>query len=214
MPTILSKLSIRWSDDGSDIERSIDIDCSINEGYEIAAEVTEHAVETGANISDHVRAKNETVTLEAFISNTPIETPQFGMDGATGAVAAASIVVGGRTINPSTFQFSQPFNRAVACDTQLRGLVKAGKRVTVFTGVRIIADCVITRYRWDRNAENGNDLALTLELTRIRTATTRTVAAPAQRRARVEQNRGSQPAVEDNRTAAARGVDALGLRIQ
>ncbi len=180
----------------------------MTEGYEVAADVTEHAVETGSNISDHVRAKNRTFTLTAFISNTPIETPTFGMDGATGSIAAASVTVGGKTFSASTFQFSQSFDRVKAVDLALIDLVESGQRVTIVTSVRKTDNCAITRYRWDRNVENGNDLDLTLEITRLRTATTRQVAAPAQRRGHAQTNRGAQPAVPDNRSALA-NIDNL-----
>ncbi len=214
--TLLSKLFIRWTPPGSQTEKTIDIDCSINEGYEVAADVAEHAVETGSNITDHVRVKNQTFSVEAYISNTPIVTPSFGMGSATGDVAttelnigARSVTVGGRTLTANTFQFSQPFNRVNACDQELQKLVRTGQRVTVFTGTRVMPNCVITRYKWDRNVETGNDLALTLEFSQLRLASTKQVEAPKLPIMHPAVHRGAQPAVPiDNRSGAARLEDA------
>jgi hypothetical protein len=207
---ITSGALIRWTDEGG-TENVIDFDVAMTEGYEVAADVTEHAVETGSNISDHVRAKNRTFTITAFISNTPIETPTFGMDGATGSVAAATVTVGGKSFTANTFQFSQSFDRVKAVDLALVDLVERGQRITIVTSVRRTENCVVTRYRWDRNVENGNDLDLTLEITRLRTATTRVVAAPRLRSGRAQANRGAQPAVPDNRSALA-NIDNLSGR--
>lgn len=190
-----SRLLIRWTPQGG-TEQTIDIDCSVEETYEQAAEASEHAVEEGANVSDHVRPKNESGTIEAIISGSPIVSPQFGMDGATGSVQAMTITVGGQQLSANTWQFSQPFKRVAACDEQLRTLVRTGQRLTIFTGVRIVADTVIERYSWRRSVVNGRDLAFTIEWKRIRLATSRTVAAavPRTRNGHAQRNQGAQPA--------------------
>jgi len=47
-------------------------DVVTNEQTEHSATATEHPVETGANIADHVRDQLDRVTLEVLVSNTPI----------------------------------------------------------------------------------------------------------------------------------------------
>src|SRR4051812_18826374 len=44
----------------------------LNEEAEHTASVTEHAVEKGANVSDHIRNEAERITLQVVISNTPV----------------------------------------------------------------------------------------------------------------------------------------------
>lgn len=197
--------SVRWTPQGSQTEQAIDIDCSVREVYTSSAEPTEKAVEEGANISDHVKVKNRTITLECLISGTPIDLPTFGMDGASASVQALAIDVGGSRINANVWTFSQPFDRVAACDVQFQALVEAGQRLTVFTGVRRVSDCVLTEYTWNRSAENGNDLDLKLEFSRLRIATTRRVGvtAPRQRRGRTQSNRGAQPTTEATPTQSA-----------
>jgi hypothetical protein len=51
------------------------IDVSLRESHGISAELTQHAVEDGADITDHVRAMPTRLTLEGVVSNQPIEQP-------------------------------------------------------------------------------------------------------------------------------------------
>ncbi len=48
------------------------IDASISEEHGFNSEVTEYPVETGGDITDNVRAKPITVTLECIVSDTPL----------------------------------------------------------------------------------------------------------------------------------------------
>lgn len=48
------------------------IDCAITEEHTVDNEVTEHPVEKGADITDHVRARPIVVALEGVVSDTPI----------------------------------------------------------------------------------------------------------------------------------------------
>jgi hypothetical protein len=47
-------------------------DQTVSEGHEATAEVTEHPVEKGSNVADHVRQNPQNLTLEMFVTNTPI----------------------------------------------------------------------------------------------------------------------------------------------
>jgi hypothetical protein len=52
------------------------IDVCTEETHELANTVTDHPVEDGANISDHVRPQPDRLTLNCFVSNTPLSTQQ------------------------------------------------------------------------------------------------------------------------------------------
>lgn len=52
----------------------IEFDATLSEQHTSSAQVTEHPVETGANITDHVRPMLDKVQLEGFITNTPINS--------------------------------------------------------------------------------------------------------------------------------------------
>jgi hypothetical protein len=61
---------------------NIAIDASIEETHESPTTITDHAVESGANISDHMRPDADRLTIEGIISNTPIVLPKDHVDGA------------------------------------------------------------------------------------------------------------------------------------
>lgn len=51
------------------------IDVSISEQHSIGAEVTEHPVENGPGITDHIRPTSRTVRIEGLVTNHPLELP-------------------------------------------------------------------------------------------------------------------------------------------
>jgi len=61
-----------WTDAAGQTKR-LYFDATMSEGHEFTAEITEHAVEKGANVTDHVRKNLDRLTLEVMVSNTPIE---------------------------------------------------------------------------------------------------------------------------------------------
>ena len=66
----------------------IAIDATVEENHGSSALITEHAVEVGGNVSDHIRPENDRLTLVFVITNTPINVPATNMDGATGEISA------------------------------------------------------------------------------------------------------------------------------
>lgn len=51
---------------------SLAFDATLTEQHTSDAEITEHPVETGANISDHVRSKPDRLQMDAILSNSPL----------------------------------------------------------------------------------------------------------------------------------------------
>lgn len=188
----------------------IELDVVEKEGLEESAEVSEYAVERGANIVDHVRRNAGTIALEGVVTNAPVVLPATHMGGVTGSVQTQTLDVGGRQLKASVLTFSGTFDRVRAVDEALQALM--GGTVVRYTSTLrgTIEDLVVTRYRVDREAMTGNALPFTIELQRIRYAETQRVAvSPAQRRGRARQNRGAQPATTapDTRSASARAAD-------
>lgn len=77
---------------GSGDINSMRFDVVISETHRFSASVTEHPVEKGPNITDNVRAELDTVTLEVFVSNTPIRgekliNSSFGLVGVRGVIS-------------------------------------------------------------------------------------------------------------------------------
>lgn len=205
-------LSLEWLDETQGITNVVDFDASVKESYELPVDVTDHAVEAGAAISDHARAGNETIALEAWVTNTPVVVPGFGLDGASGSTRAAALTVNGRELTTSVLQFSGPFDRRRTMDALLRALADAGQLLTVRTSLRDITNVVIARYKVERDKDTANALAVSLDLRRVTIVQTQTAAVRAtrQRRGQRQQNRGGQPAAApppDRRTGLQRVID-------
>lgn len=205
-------LTLEWLDETQGLTNAIDFDAVVKESYELPVDVTDHAVEAGAAISDHARAGNETISLEAWVTNTPVVVPGFGLDGASGSTRPATLTINGRDVTTSVLQFSAAFDRRRTMDALLRALAEAGQLLTVRTTYRDIANVVIARYKVERDKDSANALAINLDLRRVTIVQTQTAAVRAtrQRRGQRRQNRGGQPAAApppDRRTGLQRVID-------
>lgn len=201
------KTMLTWEAANGVAAGALEIDATTLLGFEVTAEVTEHPVETGPAVADHVRPMNGTVALEGVITNYPIELPATQMEGITLGNASVTLPDGSRA---TVRRFSAEVDRVRLCDAVLLSLVEGGVLVALTAGLRSVEDLAISRHRAERNTETGEGVKLTLELRRVRTATTARAPVPLVRRAQVSLDRGAQPA--DNRTAAARIQDSAPMQ--
>lgn len=68
-----SSAFLLWTEKSGTL-RTLLFDCVTEEGQTLTNTVTEHPVEEGANIADHVRNDLEEVKIDVFVTNTPIFT--------------------------------------------------------------------------------------------------------------------------------------------
>lgn len=188
--------TLTWTVGGRDV--LVTFDACTSQGFEGVAEPTEHNVERGAPVSDHVRPGARTITLEGTISNRPLTD-----DGTNGA---RQVVADG------LLSWDTPFDRVRTVDGLLDAAREAGALVTLSTSLRpSVTDLVITRHRAGRSAAIGDAVAVSLELRRLRMVDVRRVQVPepAQRRGQRQGQRGAQPAGQsaDRRSALARALD-------
>lgn len=138
---------------------SIDIDAVVTETHLDEVEVTDHPVEIGVNISDHMRVKPAMITLDGLVSNTPLPaagaptTPMQAEDGVTYSTRSAS----------------QPA-RAGSAYQQLLALKTGGQLVTVVTALRSYDQMALVSLSVPRDAKTGNVLRFTAQLKEIRFA--------------------------------------------
>lgn len=84
----------------------LEFDVITGESHEIGATVSEHPVEEGANIADHVRPDLQRLKIKAYVTDTPInQVTQLGIGPGTLQGQATSTEVPGRTSRQLT-QFS------------------------------------------------------------------------------------------------------------
>lgn len=146
--------------DGPTKIESVEVDCSITEQHSGEVEVTEHPVEEGFNVSDHARPKPDALTMDAIVSNTPINRTQRK-----------------RVVQAFGFQFETSTlsdqrqgvaSYAEAAYAKLRDLKDAGKVITVVTNLRTYDSMIITSLSVPRDARSGDALRFSIAFRQIR----------------------------------------------
>lgn len=165
---------------------SVTFDATLRESHRIEARVTDHPVEDGSVISDHVQTRPRSFSLTLLVSETPINTPGFRVSGVN------SSTLGG----PSLIDVP---NRVKEIFDFLQSIANAGEFVDVVTPkFGTIDDCVIVNIPAD--IDNINAGRFTIGFRKVKIAERITVQIPplrpsgeAQTGAPDEQDIGVQP---------------------
>lgn len=120
---------------------TLEIDATVREQYSISAEVTDHPVERGANISDHSRRKPDVLRMECVVTNTPIAAPD-------------QLPVGYEA-------------RAWRAYRYLEDLVEFGEAVTVVTILGVWENMLVTEVQVPRDRGTGDALAFSCSLKQV-----------------------------------------------
>ena len=151
------------------------VDASVRENHESSAQVTEHQVETGSNITDHVRAMPDRLQIEGVVTNTPIVT---GLEARPPLVPSQNFfgAVSKLTDNTTGLQFNSQFDRVKDVDRAFAAAKDAGALIQAFTSLRSYKNMVIEGYSVERDAEKGNALHFKLDMKCVRFVDTQGIA--------------------------------------
>jgi hypothetical protein len=200
-------------------DTSLHFDAVLNELCEHTSTVTESAVEEGANVADHVRAENPHITLELFISNSPVRDvnelyngqvaglelkvpePEKSIPFTPGAAMTALGDAIGNALNPPTpwkaevLQFPERFNNVQYVESTLIEWKDNGEMGEVITPHRLYENMVITRVSKTRTKETGDGANITVELKGVRLVEVKSITAPVptETRGKVKKPKGKQP---------------------
>lgn len=152
------------------------IDCAVTESHVVDNEVTEHPVEKGADIADHVRARPVSVTLDGIVTDTPI-----------GVIAnqRGERSVTGRLVN-------KPSDEARALLIQIRN---KREPVSIETSLGGYTNMMLERLEFPRAADDGDSLrfrATFKQVTLVTNARTVVRVSSAQPRAAKKIDRGNK----------------------
>ncbi len=187
---------------GSSLNTLLNIEATLNENHLSELDVTDHPVEVGSDISDHIRLRPNSLELTAFISNRPV---------AILASQNASLGVKG----------GSPLERAEDAFREMLRWQSEGLLLTVVTTLRTYEDMVLQRVSPTRDASSGKVLRAQLSFREIITVETQIVdisdTERPQDQARKDKGRKTkQPAsaeveasAETNTSLLARGVNSL-----
>lgn len=138
----------------------VQMDATLSEVHTSEADVTEHPVEEGANITDHIRRLPEAVEINGIVSNTPI-------------VFLASLTAE----SPLENDVTPVTDRAGAAYDELIRIKDQGELVTVVTTLRDYENMALTSVVVNRDAQSGNVMNAQLSLREIIIAKTKDVEA-------------------------------------
>lgn len=148
------------------------IDAALSEEHAFDSEVTMFPVESGADITDHVRAQPITVTIEGVVSDTPIGLMRDVRNGTT----------------------TLPSNDALAKLIEIRD---AREPITVETTLRVYDNMVMTSLQVPQNSKIGDALRFKAVFTQIHLVTNeRTVVVTSSPRGQKKRNVGNMVLID------------------
>lgn len=204
-------ISINWSD-GGNLKRVM-FDAGVGETHLWTATVTEHPVEKGVAITDHVRPGAFRISLDLWVTNTPIDLPSGADDSFTegaqrqtsrldltpGAVPLDGSARRGDPVgSATTYQWSAQFDRVRKIYDALTNLIlnPPVSGITVLTTLATYDSMEIVNISVPRSASTGNNaMHFTLDMQQIRIVESQTVATPAPKVAQA--HKGHKPTKEE-----------------
>lgn len=193
---------LTWTDNGGG-NHTIYFDATTNEQHSSTAHVTTHKVESGPDITDHIRPLPRRLSLQAVITNTPLVTYRF--QNTTQIIGQVSSSFESVSLSPTllnqgqTLQNAQdmaaagfpsaqvtakpgsPEDRAVDAYLQIDEARSNGYLIAVFTSLNAYENMAIESFVPQRSARSGNALEFSMELREVVTVSTVQVDAPAPR---------------------------------
>lgn len=140
-------------------DSQIAFDATVSERHQGKLTVTEHPVETGANITDHAQKEPDVLDISGIISNQPI---------------LLNIV---EQLQPS-IPGGDPNNRAQDAYTEFQRLQDTAALLEVATEMRDYSNMMITSISVNREARTRNILDIGLSLREFKIASVETIEAP------------------------------------
>ena len=171
---------------------AVDLDCSISETHQGDMEVTEHPVESGTNIIDHVRRKPEQLTIEGLVTDTPIR--QEDRD-AIGSMEKGSVT------------------RARDAFYSLRALRDSRQTVTVVTAVKTYTNMILVSLVFPRDVTTAEACRFIAQFKEIQTVSSQRVEILLTQRASGQKKRDTGNKSSDKVTLPTQARSTLDAAI-
>lgn len=159
------------------------VDATITESPTYESDITEHAVEDGPDVSDHIRPKNISLEIEGVISSTPLNlsAQAQGLVSAAGSILGSQLggfgsalgAIGGAFVGASLF--SDADDPAKVAHDMLTAIWKNRRLVTVITGLTQYENMAIQSLSFPRDQKTGKQLRFRATLKEVRKVTAKTV---------------------------------------
>lgn len=205
-----SALVLSWKNASGALE-TVRFDAVTTESHEGSMNVTDHAVEIGANVVDHAREMPDILTIEGFVSSKPLssnapgllaEAPfdlklpkkdvQISVTAITGAIDnLLSPPPSQATVQQASGSFP---TRVRDMFEKLTAARRARVLITAISAIDQVDSMLLTRVTVPRTHADGTGATFHLELRKIRLVSSESADAPdpVEKRAEIEANKGSQ----------------------
>jgi hypothetical protein len=185
-------VQILWNTEGVGQTFHLTLDATVKETHELSAQVTDHPVESGSNLTDHIRTLPARISLQGIISNTPIVVPVDGADSARGIQvlvegAQPTILVpfGGRVPlglprqQASVLGFDRQFDRVLVARQQLELINQRGILVSIVTTFKTYYSMAFESISFDRDKDTGNAVSVQLSAKEVLIGQVTSASVPA-----------------------------------
>lgn len=181
----------------------VTIDVCYEETHQIKNTVTDHPVEEGVNISDHVRPEPDSVTLHCFISNTPLS-----QDQTTRAVREGDVQF--QTTSQSDVALGDVNGRGPDSFRKLLKIRDDGTLIKIVTTLKTYGNgsdrgVVLESLQVSRTSKNYDGLEFTATLKEVRVVKNRRATDVQQKDVRTKQKKhsGATTPTEETPTSTA-----------
>jgi hypothetical protein len=187
--------------------------------HDMTTTPTDHAVEDGADVTDHVKVELDSFESRVFITNAMIEPAESQMNGVVSEPFSVDVPDGGGSF--TVLGLSEAVDRVQLVYQELQTLRRLRRPVTILTGLRRYESMIVTRMAWPETNKDGMEVTLAAREIRVVSTTTAAAPRPLQVRGHRRANAGTvatqetspegpQPPPVDNRSTAAQLLDGLG----
>lgn len=165
------------------------LDCTVTETHTATSTVTKHPVESGSNITDHIRPEPVQLSITGIVSDTPIGAREV----------QRAIEIGGVSVQIKQQETpTSPTGFGRAAWSKLDAMRLAAKPVTVLTRDKKYESMAIVSLTVPKEAKTGGALYFTAQFEQVRIVfnrSTKVVVAKAPK-SHKKQDTGKQPTAE------------------
>lgn len=206
------------SGDDAEALELIKIDATRAEEHSLKSKATEHEVEDGSNISDHVIKSPRTVTIEGVVSDDPITLTQAVVGSLAGITGSLIGDVGGAV---ATGAISKLGNELLSNSSKpskdafdiLELIHESSIPVMITTSIKTYTNMIMENLSIPRNSRNANSLEFRANFREIKIIESEVVDIPASATSNEgvlkEQKSGKKPSVEADAQTAKKGDTLL-----
>lgn len=159
----LFKGSYAWGV-GSEEDNMLEFDLIMSESHGLEFKASDHVIENGQEITDHITRQLRSVTVKGMFTNHPVGGVIY--DTKDEEVEAVDYMNDYDQINENLLKY----NRAKKNIDLLEELAEKKETVRIVTCIRVYPEMIITSIKYDRNPKDGSAVYFTLTLREVKFA--------------------------------------------